>query len=801
MYANHEREDYDTFVDKLNVKWLDGADQHKLLVQTKLNTLVELVAEAKDDKAKEQIRHDLRLLKEFLKILDDHRLKTQGTDNWHFTLRLWSRSTQRNLAEFEREWEHQKLLKLKTRQSTANVTYEATVNDYPLQGTGSESIVAAPILQNRPLHNLPVRCHTAFIGSELDLTKLLKLLTADNPASLISIEGVGGIGKTTLVLETAHRCRLATQNRAVPGVPTFDAIIFVSAKSQHFLGSMLAPRLKIESNLQDIFRTIFRTLDLLDSIPPEFNQQVEIVRACLAQQQTLLIIDNFETLQDQEYVLSFLSELPSTVKVVLTSRVRLGVGTAIFLGCLSFEDSLSLIQHFAQEKDVLISPDEAQKLYQQSGGLPLAIAYGMGQIAAYGVMPEGTSAYLVGTSSHFMQYCFAEAVQQIQGQAAYFLLMTMALFPQSVSHEALEFVAFGNVAPRDIEAGLATLYKLSLVESRHRYYDLHSLTRHYVSAELSMHPDFEQEARNRLVIWYLNFLQPYGKRNWRDWQEFSSLEQEWENLREVMAWCRAQERYDDFKQFWQQLKGYTQFYGHWHERLNWMDWLMVAARAREDWETLADALYHTSRTLYLFHQPEQTQTAINLNQQAWELAQTHNPLSFQVDLMIHQAALCSQQQQFDQAVSWLNQAEGLFQEFSGGHTTHQWVDIDYYKAEICLQRQEYQQAKQLYTEALKKAEEMGWQRAVAYTKGWLAVVAIAQKQFSEAEVLLNFVLLQARQHHDKRCLSFCQNYLAILEKERGNLSAAEHWAQSAKGGFNQLNMQHKVSEIENLFEQ
>jgi hypothetical protein len=819
-YANHEREDFDAIGKRLSVKWSDEANKPRLLVQTQLSALVELVFPgARQKDAKELIRHDLRLLKEFLNILEDHRVKTQGNQNWHFTLHLWSRSTQSNLEKFEQEWQRCK----KTRSAkptddgvlySANSTEENDVGNNRAEKITFRSSIHLPgsisaTSQSKPaylLQNLPACAHTAFIGSQPYVAKLLKLLAVDHPATLISIEGMGGIGKTTLALEIAHRCRKAAQNpSAFPNVPAFDAIIFTSAKPHHFVGSKLFQRLKVESSLQDILRVILRTFHVIDGIPPGLRQQLEFAQDYLAQQRTLLIVDNLETLEEQEYLLSLLCELPATVKVILTSRLRFGVGTALSLDCLSVDDGLALIQHYAQEKDVPVSPAQAQAIYQQAGGLPLAIAYAMGKMAVYGAALDPEATDLVLSSDEFMRYCFEQSVQPLRGKPAHALLMALTLFAQPASPEALASVAFAQnaslISANAAREGLAILHRLSLIESRQGYYGLHPLTRHYVDTELSMYPDFEHDARSRLVTWYLNFLEPYGAKNWRDWQEFAPLEQEWENLCGVMEWCKATDRYDDFRQFWQQLKGYTQLYGHWHERLDWMDWLTEAATQRQDTATLADALYHASRTLYLFNQPEQTQRAIELCQQAWEIAQTQNDWMLQVDLTIHTAALCSQQQQFEQATGWLNQGETLLQQFAQGSQTelHQWIDIDYYRAEIYLET-DVQHAKQLYTAALEKAERIGWQRAIAYIKGGLAAVAVAEEHLPEAKQLLDFVLLQARQHNDKRCISFCQKYLAVLEKARGNLLEAQRWAQSAKNGFEQLKMQDKAIEMDSLID-
>lgn len=802
MYAHYELEDCDRPFEKLIVKWLDEGDKPKLLVQTTLNDLKNLAFSKKSSVTKEQIRHDLRLLKEFLHILDDHRLKAQGKEDWHFTINLWSKSTQTNLEELEREWNYRKSLKSKqVKHELDSIALRSNDTDTPIHspraGTHQQDFASDAILL---LENLPARHHTRFVGSQQYVTKLLELLTIDHPTSLISIEGVGGIGKTALALEVAHQCWAAAKNpTAFPNAPAFDAIIFASAKSQSLVGINRSQRLKIDSNLGDILRVICRTLNLLDIAPPNIDGQIELIQSRLAQSRTLLIIDNIETLQDQDQVLSFLCELPAMVKVVLTSRVRLGIGTTISLNCLSLDDGLALIQHYAEEKDVKISSAQAKFIYQQSSGLPLAIAYGVGQLAVYGSTPDITLTDLEEPCNDFMQYCFAEIVQQLAGQPTYTLLMVLALFPRLTSLKALEYVALINVDPKFVQAGLATLHRFSLIESRQGYF-LHPLTRTYINAELNKHPKFEQNVRNRWVDWYLNFLEPCLRTNWRDWQEFTALEQEWDNLKTVIEWCRVQERYDDFKRFWQQLKSYTQLQGYWYECISWTEWLMEASANRNDTETLIDTLYHNSRTHYLFNHPRHTETAEQLGYQALKIAQTQNNWSSQVNLTIHLAALCSQQQQFDQALNWLNQGESLLQQFAREDQSevYQWIDINYYKAEIYLKNKHYQQAKQFYSNALKKAEIVGWKRAIAYTKGWLAAVAIAQGKWGEAEQLLNFVFAQARQHHDKRCLSICQSYWALLEKKRGNLTAAQQWARSAKAGFEQLNMDSKVIEMESF---
>jgi tetratricopeptide (TPR) repeat protein len=793
--------DYDRFYDKVSIRSTTTDNNlPALLVRTKLEDLANLVFPNQLEKnlpaLKEQLRHDLSVLEQFLKILEDHRVKKQGAAYWHFTLKLWHKSVDENMRAFEQAWNQKK-----TAATKAPLKKRSTPPHPPATPETTEAISQPAPQPTLPQHNLPSRQHTAFIGHKTHLTRLLKLLSNSHPAHLISIEGVAGVGKTTLVLETAHRCLQATQHpEAFPGTPTFAAIVFTSAQSQSFIGPSLSQRLRPEQNLRDIFRVINRTLNHLDILPPDFNTQHDAIRESLACQTCLLIVDNLETLDDQTYVLSFLRELSPTVKVVLTSRVKIGFGTVLRLDCLNPEDGSLLIQHQTHEKNIQLSELQARSLYQKTGGLPLSIVYTIGQIAVQGLPPENILANLNPSNSDLVHYCFETSFHQLQGQPAQQLLKAMSLFPQPAAIESLTYVALGTAKLTTTQQGLAELYRRSLVEIQQGRYTLHSLTREYITADLNAHPHHTQVLRSRWIIWYLNLAEPYLDLDWQEWQDYSTLEQDWENLRAAVEWCREQQRYEDFKQFWQRLKGFTLFCGYWLERLDWLDWLTEAAQQRHDEATAAEALYQKSRTLAHINQVDPTGDALSLGEQAWARSSAQD-WQFRFDVAIYLATLWTRMQQFQQAHHWLNQSETLLQPpVEEVPYIRRWIQTRYCRAELYWRTQNHAQAKQLYSDALAAAETINWQLMMSYIQGWMAALALEQGDLPEAERLLQRVLQAAEQNNDKRSLAYCQRYFALLEQARQNQPAVRQWAASAQTSFERLRMTNEAAEMRRLLQ-
>ncbi|WP_017720782.1 NB-ARC domain-containing protein [Kamptonema formosum] len=645
-------------------------------------------------------------------------------------------------------------------------------------------------------HNLPAPTYTAFIGRNEEMRRLLQLLSPEHSAHMITVDGIGGVGKTALVVEAAYRCLKASREKLL-GIPTFDAIIFTSAKQQYLTASGILSRQQAQRNLRDIFREIAITLDepaITQSAPED---QFHRVRQSLARQRTLLIVDNMETVQDTENIVTFLYDLPSNVKVVLTTREQI-VHVPIRLTNLSPEEGQELIRQQADEKGIAFSDEESKRLYERTGGVPLAIVYAIGQVCS-GYPLESVLEGLASNTGDVAEFCFKESVQGMRGQPPHKLLMSLAIFSDPPIRDAVAEVAGLTADPAAANRGLARLQQLSLVTQKDGRYSMLSLTREYALAELAAYPDFEKEARERWVKWYLDFAQTHGQKEWQEWHiQYDRLQEEGGNLLAVLDWCASQERYENIRDLWQNLRHYAHIYGYWEDCLFWMQWLIEASERRGELSTTVWAMAEQSWKLILMGQLEKAEYLLS---QAWNMRE-HASFYLKSHFADYFAQLYISKKQYEQARYWLEEEEILLasSDLENSSRIRNAITVQYYRAEIHHKTCDYDRAKSLYQQVEKQGREINWQRAVYYAQGELAEIEIAQGNFDEAEKLLNTGLPVVERNKEKRRIAYYQASYARLEKARGNSPEAREWANNALKGFNSLGMLRDAEEMRQLID-
>jgi RecA/RadA recombinase len=648
-------------------------------------------------------------------------------------------------------------------------------------------------------HNLPQPPHTKFIGHDTELDNLLDLLT-QTKQQIISIEGMAGVGKTTLALEAAYQCLTSKD---------FTTIIFSSAQSQQFLGSHLTRRFLAERNLQDLLQVICRTLNSvepslpqgLDELPSGIEAQIRYVLTILAEQPTLIVVDNIENITDQTDTISFLGCLPPTVKVIITSRVRLGIGQVINLKPLPVQDSIHLIQHQAETQNLKIESSQLRTICHSTGGLPLAITYLIGSIATGGLTILAESKQFPLATSDLAFYCFAQSIDQLKASPdalAYKLLLGISLFADGASPAALTYLLELSDRSTPIHPALQQLYTISLAfPLPPERYQLHSLTQEYAQLELNQQPEYATTLRNRWQNWYLDLTAPFGALDWQDWQDYSPLIAEWKNLRMAVDWCIEREQYLEVLQFWQCLKGVTLLSGYWLERQRWLEWLQEMAQQQQDLPTIAELKYQHSFTLAFIDQSDRNGTAMELALATWEIRQDLE-IDRQFELAMYIASLYirklpqpdTQSANLELATTWIDRGLAILATLPINRPRYHrdYFQVHYYQAEIQFVTGQLPLAYDLYLQAHQFAKKAGWQRFIHYTSGLMAIILTKQGQFSEAERRLSKVLKQMDKYRDARAGNLCRKHLAAVHRAMGNTAAAMQFAKQAKSGFKRLGM-------------
>ena len=196
---------------------------------------------------------------------------------------------------------------------------------------------------------------TGFAGRERELARLLG--GAEGPARLriVAVDGMGGSGKTSLVVRAAHRLTDAYPD----GQLHTDLRGFSPGQEPRDPGTVIAG--------------LLRTLGVPDErIPEDLDGRTALWRATLTGRRILLVLDNAADARQVRPL------LPATAGclVLITSRNRLsGLDDveAVSLDVLPAEDSLALLRTALGERYDEAEPGAVQRLATLCGHLPLAL--------------------------------------------------------------------------------------------------------------------------------------------------------------------------------------------------------------------------------------------------------------------------------------------------------------------------------------------------------------------------------------------------------------------------------------------
>jgi len=340
----------------------------------------------------------------------------------------------------------------------------------------SEEVVWPSTLPDEPYYPLP--------GREKDLHNLLEVLQDPQGASIITIDGLGGLGKTALAVELTRRA-------LHQGL--FKGVIGDSAKQELFVGGEIVKINEATLDFDALLDTIARQCGRweLTTLPRE--EKRSMIAQLLRQQCYLVLIDNLETAENADALVSQLQNLLGVSRAIVTSRkqVRHDFVQTHALSELLQEDALFFLRKDLEKRRVEqlmhASDEKLIEIHRVTGGAPLALKLVVAQ--ARFLELDAVLRRLYNAGGKLYPFIYRQSWEQLSLIAQKMLIYIGRTVVTTIGWEELATVGMEIAESEEqLLASIDELVAYSLLEvslaANQVRYSTHQLTRQFVNSEL-----------------------------------------------------------------------------------------------------------------------------------------------------------------------------------------------------------------------------------------------------------------------------------------------------------------------------
>jgi predicted ATPase/DNA-binding CsgD family transcriptional regulator len=607
------------------------------------------------------------------------------------------------------------------------------------------------------MSNLPIP-PTTFVGRATELTELAGLL-ADPGCRLLTLVGVGGVGKTRLAMEAA--------TGQGPGTACRDGIYFVpllSAGTAEFLISVMANAVGLTfhsaANPKDQFLSHLRDKALL------------------------LVVDNGEYLRDAVSVLVEILAAAPAVKLLIASREPLKVrGEWLFEveglpfppgnSIEGFESgsSVQLFVQCARRADPHFALTAASsigvaRVCRAVAGLPLALELAAAwvrtlscdEIAAeieHNLGFLATSLSDIPERQRSLRAVF-DSSWSLLSEAERDALRHLSVFRGGFERQAAEQVASASI---QVLASLADKSLLRRTDAGR--YDLHELFRQYAFERLSLTEDIEAAGRQHRD-WCLALVEPGRKSTWGtlDTAFVARVTAEHDNLRAALQWSLDHDDANERLQFVCASVWLWYIRSHFEEGRQWLERALAVGQGASDM-VRAEAIKSAG---ILAEQQSNYQRAESLLQEALPILRDFDPLEYSWTLL-HLGNIAFLQANNERAEAL--ETESLARFRAAAYKPGMASALTILGVTACYQ-QDFERAGSLLEESLSLLREVGDNWAMARAWHGLGMVARHRHDFKQAAQYFSAGLTLAFERGDRTALAECLEDMAGLASDLGN---------------------------------
>ena len=461
-------------------------------------------------------------------------------------------------------------------------------------------------------------------GRKKTVSQLVDQLSRDDTAGLVTIVGLGGVGKTLVAQHVVHQI--------IPKM-RFERVIWLTVGQGADNQFQVPP----SASFAVFIRTLAEAVGIPDAQTLSASVCLQRLKLHLRQTTYLIIIDNLEVAAQTAYLLTQIHSLTQPTKILMTARSQPPQGLAhnVLLGPLGRADSIALLRsrfatagqpRLAQLDDAALGP-----IYELIGGHPLGL-----QLVANLCLTRALSSVLrdlrqeasqsgAGPQTEaVLERVYARYLSQL-GPAALRVLEAMTLVAPPGGDE-VQLAAVTQLDEASLWGAVTQLSQLSLLMLRpnsaeNMLYAVHSLTNLHMLRAIDATGATARADYAELVA-----------RNLAYWQEAASgfTLSHYHAARNQLLRAVQVGLGDSFGQSPATVNAaaalLTQLFRLIEQTGVWEDWAVLYQRALDLLPpTAMDLRYRLMERLGIFRERENTlQNAVDIHEAAAALAETHD---------------------------------------------------------------------------------------------------------------------------------------------------------------------------------